>query len=110
MNFKFKNDFIIYIIQIIYPKFSPNPSLFQFYHPRRNVLFQFIGLTDVVFPEIKPGDLNVDELYDVSLSRGTKADIVSRKFVIVCLKIVFICLKSMALKKSSQFIIPFDIV
>ena len=76
--------------------------MFHFYHPRRNVLFQFIGATDVVFPEIKPGDLNVDELCDVSLSRATKADIVSRKFVIVCLnfkneKIVFVCLKSMTL-------------
>ena len=89
--------------------------MFQFYHPRRNVLFQFIGLTDVFFPEIKPGDLNVDELNDVSFSRVTKVDIVSRKFVIVCLnfknlKILFICLKIMTLKKSSQFIIPLDIV
>jgi hypothetical protein len=67
------------------------------------------------FPKIKQGGLNVDKLYDVSFSRGTKADIVSRKFVIVCLnfknlKIVLICLKSMTLKKSSQFIIPLDIV
>ena len=67
------------------------------------------------FPEIKQGGLNVDKLYDVSFSRGTKADIVSRKFVIVCLnfknlKIVLICLKSMTLKKSNQFIIPLDIV
>ena len=88
--------------------------MFHFYQPRKNVLFQFIVLTDVVFPEIKPGDLNVDELNDVSFSRVTKVDIVSRKFVIVCrnfknLKILFICLKSMTLKKSSQFIIQMDI-
>ena len=84
MNFKFKNE-LQSILHIIYPKFSPNPSLFHFYHPRRNVLFQFISLTDVVLPEIKLGDLNVDELYDVSFSRGPKADIASRKFIIVCL-------------------------
>ena len=29
-------------------------------------------------PEIKPGDLNVDELYDVSFSRGPKADSFSK--------------------------------
>ena len=51
----------------------------------------------------------------MSFSKGTKTDIASQKFVIVCLKfknlkIVFICLKSMTLKKNRQFIIPLDIV